>query len=202
MLPRAYYQHEIVDAAAIPDLLSAAMLYGRGVFTTVAIHDGQAFQWELHWQRLVRDAASIGLSLETYREQQVHDAVVAVSRENALADGRVRISCFDAAAGWVGTGASILGAEMLITAGEFRQLPDRLRVCLSPYRVNSRSPLAGIKSCNYLENLLAFEAARAGGSDEGIRLNDRSHITSACMANRFVDRLSGRNDTQFCHGKF
>ena len=47
------------------------------------------------------------------------------------------------------------------------------------------SPLAGVKSCNYLENLLAFDDARKRGFDEALRLNERGEIASACMANIF-----------------
>ena len=32
--------------------VSSAMLYGRGVFTTVAIYNGKPFLWPEHWQRL------------------------------------------------------------------------------------------------------------------------------------------------------
>jgi branched-subunit amino acid aminotransferase/4-amino-4-deoxychorismate lyase len=56
---------------------------------------------------------------------------------------------------------------------------------ISPFAVNSRSPLAGVKSCSYLENLMAIEGAKACGFDEAIRLNERGEITSACMANLF-----------------
>jgi branched-subunit amino acid aminotransferase/4-amino-4-deoxychorismate lyase len=42
-----------------------------------------------------------------------------------------------------------------------------------------------VKSCNYLENLLAKDQAKLRGFDEAIRINERSEVTSACMANLF-----------------
>jgi branched-subunit amino acid aminotransferase/4-amino-4-deoxychorismate lyase len=74
---------------------------------------------------------------------------------------------------------------LLITTGGFRPVPPRLRLNLSPYTINSLSPLAGVKSCNYLENLLAYEDAKSNGYDESVRLNERGEITSGCMSNIF-----------------
>ena len=53
------------------------------------------------------------------------------------------------------------------------------------YLINSTSPLAGIKSCNYLEKILALDEARNRGFDEAVCLNERGEIVSACMANLF-----------------
>jgi branched-subunit amino acid aminotransferase/4-amino-4-deoxychorismate lyase len=185
MLTRVFYRNEIIETAAAAHLLTSATLYGRGIFTTVAIHDGRPFQWDLHWLRLRRDAATVGLNIDGCNGPDVLTAVMDVASANDLENGRVRISFLDTSAGWVGTATRDSPAEMVITASEFRSVPERLRLCISQYWVNSRSPLAGVKSCNYLDNLLAYEAARAAGCDEAIRLNERSSITSACMANVF-----------------
>ena len=40
--------------------VSSAALYGKGVFTTVAIKDKKAFLWEKHWRRLNDNAEKIG----------------------------------------------------------------------------------------------------------------------------------------------
>ncbi len=45
--------------------------------------------------------------------------------------------------------------------------------------------LAGVKSVNYLEQVLAWEEARGRGFDEGVRLNERGEVVSAAMANIF-----------------
>jgi branched-chain amino acid aminotransferase/4-amino-4-deoxychorismate lyase len=52
-------------------------------------------------------------------------------------------------------------------------------------QVSKDSPLNNIKSCNYLERILALEAASASGFDEAVRINEDSEIVSACMANIF-----------------
>ncbi|MEP6788123.1 MAG: aminotransferase class IV, partial [Acidobacteriota bacterium] len=45
--------------------------------------------------------------------------------------------------------------------------------------------LAGVKSCNYLEKIIALDEAKARGFDEVIQVNERGFITSAVMANVF-----------------
>jgi branched-subunit amino acid aminotransferase/4-amino-4-deoxychorismate lyase len=75
--------------------------------------------------------------------------------------------------------------SVLILTGDNRSQPDSLRVTTSPFPVNSYSPLAGVKSCNYLENMLALNEARKRGFDEAIRVNEKGEVTTACMANLF-----------------
>jgi 4-amino-4-deoxychorismate lyase len=69
--------------------------------------------------------------------------------------------------------------------GEFRPIPDHFHITLSPHLINSTSPLAGLKSCNYLEHMMAFDETKSRGFDEAVRLNERGEVTSACMANVF-----------------
>jgi branched-subunit amino acid aminotransferase/4-amino-4-deoxychorismate lyase len=64
-------------------------------------------------------------------------------------------------------------------------VPADFRLTISPHHVNSASPLAGVKSCNYLEKQVALDEAKARGFDEAVQLNERGQIASVCMANIF-----------------
>ena len=58
-----YLNKSMVDAAkARVAPVSSAMLYGRGVFTTVAIYNGQPFLWPQHWERLNEHAKKLKIS--------------------------------------------------------------------------------------------------------------------------------------------
>jgi branched-chain amino acid aminotransferase len=176
---------KLLGAADNGDLLSGALMYGRGVFTTVAIYNGIPFLWDKHWGRLSIHARSAGVSLADHGEASTRSALEELLAADHIVDGRARITFFDESPAQAWGGDSEQKTSLLITTGEFRRVPTNFRLTLSPYIVNSRSPLAGIKSCNYLENLLAYEKAAQGGFDEAVRLNDRGEITSACMANIF-----------------
>jgi branched-subunit amino acid aminotransferase/4-amino-4-deoxychorismate lyase len=181
------FNHRIVSAndAKISALASAA-LYGSGVFTTVAVYHRKPFQWEKHWQRLTENAGQINLRLpDEFNAEAVYSSLLELVEENNLTGGRARITFFDEAASEIWTFENTRRASLLITTGDFRVASDEFRLTLSPYRLNSKSPLAGVKSCNYLENLLALEEAKSRRFDEAIRLNERGEMASAAMANLF-----------------
>jgi branched-subunit amino acid aminotransferase/4-amino-4-deoxychorismate lyase len=169
--------------ANVPALSSAA-LYGWGIFTSLAIYDGHPFLWEKHWGRLRQYAEAVGIDISQVLERDVYLDLLAVIYANKLADARARITFFDNSAGFWNCAASDQTNVMIATA-DFRDLPDDFRLTVSPYRLNSSSALVGIKSCNYLENLLAWEKAKEAGFDEAARLNERGEVTSGCIANIF-----------------
>lgn len=165
--------------------VSTAALYGKGVFTTIAINDGKPFLWDKHWQRLQGDAAKVGLHMWEYPESPVSTALAGLIEKNKVERGRARITFFDERGGDAWPADTGRETTLLIKTGDPRPAPENLRLTVSPYPLNSRSPLAGIKSCSYLENLLALDEARGRGFDEAVRLNERGEIASACMANIF-----------------
>jgi branched-subunit amino acid aminotransferase/4-amino-4-deoxychorismate lyase len=118
-------------------------------------------------------------------EAAVYDSANELVANNNVVNGRVRITLFDESPTKLWGADERAGTTLLVVTGEFRTRPDTLRLGISPYLINSTSPTAGIKSCNYLENLMAADEAKGRGFDEAIRLNERGEVTSACMANVF-----------------
>lgn len=173
---------------AVISAASAAALYGKGIFTTVAVFGGRPFLWEKHWQRLENDAAKFGIDLAEVSEQSILGSLGELIEANSLINGRARITLFDESAGGIWPFESEQKTSVLITTAEFRDRPASFKLTVSPYRMNSTSPLAGIKSCNYLENLLCLKEARTRGFHEAIRLNERGEVVSVCMANIFWER--------------
>jgi branched-chain amino acid aminotransferase len=165
--------------------VSSAALYGKGVFTSLGIYNSKPFLWEKHWRRLRENAAQIGIDLGDFNEKTVRNALCELVLLNNLKMGRARLTFFDEAAGKIWNLGSNHKTSLLITTADFQKTSDEFRLTVSPFPVNSKSPLAGIKSCNYLENLLAFEEAKKGGFDESVRLNEKGEIASASMANIF-----------------
>ncbi len=165
--------------------LSVAAFYGKGVFTTLMIVDRQPFFWDKHWRRLTDSAARVGIDLSGHSNDATQAALIDLIRHNNVSDGGARVTFFDETAKGVWAHDATGKTSLLIVIGDIRPVPEELRLDVSPYPVNSRSPLAGVKSCNYLENLIAFDTAKQRGFNEAIRLNERGEITSACMANVF-----------------
>lgn len=163
-----------------------ASLYGSGVFTTIAIKNGLPFLWERHWARLRSNAAAVGIELEGYRSEDVLAELQRQVERAGLDAGKARITFSDARASdlWPGSEPAA-PTRMSIVVAERREMPRDLRLGISPFPVNSRSPLGGIKSCNYLEPVLSLEDAKKRGFHEAVRLNERGIVTGACMANVF-----------------
>lgn len=168
--------------------VSAAALYGAGVFTTVAVHDSVPFLWEKHWRRLTENAARVGINFDGFSEKTIGDALFEIIEKNRLERGRARLTFFDELASAVWQTAAPLKTNFLIQTAELRVVAENFRLTVSPFRVNTQSPLVGVKSCNYLENILALRAAKAKGFDEAIRLNERGEVVSACLANVFWNK--------------
>ena len=42
---------------------SAFLLYGKGIFTTIAISQGKPLLWEKHWRRLMDNASKLAIDL-------------------------------------------------------------------------------------------------------------------------------------------
>ncbi len=164
---------------------TASALYGKGIFTTVAIRDGQPFLWQKHWRRLHNNAKTVGINLSEHSEQDVSDQLTVSIKNNGIINGRARLTFSDESPSPIWTTESSAKTSLHIITGELRPLPDEFRLTLSPFTVNSRSPLAGVKSCNYLENLLAVEEAKKRGFHEAVRVNELGFITGGCMSNVF-----------------
>lgn len=182
----AVFNCQIVSAKnAFLDAVSPAAFYGKGIFTTIAIYDSQPFLWAKHWQRIVGNAEKIGIDLSEFPPAKVRESLFKVIAENKITDGRARLTFFDESSISIWQTERKSRTSLLINTTDFRAISENLRLTVSPHRVNSTSPLAGVKSCNYLENISALEAAAKRGFDEAIRLNERGEIVSACLANVF-----------------
>ena len=162
------------------------MLYGSGVFTTAAIFENKPFRWSSHWQRLSANAARLGIDVSAYDESPVLQIIEKAAIENNISDGKARITFYDerAASLWSSdSGDVVTSLDVLI--GKRQSGAAKFLLTTSPYSLNSRSPLAGIKSCNYLENILTLDEAKGRGFHEAVRMNENGHVTSAAMANIF-----------------
>lgn len=165
--------------------ISGAALYGKGIFSTLAVHDRKPFLWEKHWRRLERNSGGVGLDLSGFNEDETRNALIELINANGVTEGRARISFVDESPSDLWPYRSSLKTSLLITTADFQPQPENLRLTISRHRINSRSPLAGIKSCNNLEKLLARDEVKVRGFDEAVQLSERGEIASACMANVF-----------------
>lgn len=168
--------------------VSSAMLYGRGVFTTLAIYNGHPFLWSKHWQRLTTHAGKLDIDHSGCTEKSVGDALKKLIAVNQVSDGRARVILL-ARSGrdlWKTKVPGGKKTDLLIMTGDPPNAPPNgFSLAVSPFRINIFSPLTGIKSLNYLQNVLAWEEAQSRDFDEAVVLNERGEIASATTSNIF-----------------
>lgn len=180
-----YHNDRIIaatDSRIEPTL--AGLLYGWGVFTTLRIYDGAAFAFEHHWERLARHAEKARVTVPLDLEKAKR-AVAELVAANSVREGRARITILKGSAGsWRVTQGG--EAEILIfTSSETSPPAKEIAITISPLRVLSTAPFAGVKRTAMLENLLALDEARSRGFSEAVMLNERGEMVSATAANIF-----------------
>lgn len=131
------------------------------------------------------NAAATGIDLSAYDAVTVAESLSELLEQNNSVNGRARITFFDESPGPIWSVGTDRKTGLSIITGDLRPVPKEFRLTVSPYLLNSTSPLAGVKSCNYLENILAMNEAKGRGFHEGVRVNERGEITSGCMSNVF-----------------
>jgi branched-subunit amino acid aminotransferase/4-amino-4-deoxychorismate lyase len=189
MHPVIYLNKSMVEATkARVAPVSSAMLYGRGVFTTLAIYNSQPYLWSKHWQRLTAHAKKLDVDYTGCTEKGVGDALRKLIAVNQVKEGRARVIML-ARSGrdfWKMKTPGARKTDLLIMTGESQKVsPNGLSLAVSPYRANTFSPLSGIKSLNYLDHVLSWEEAQSRDFDEAVVLNERGEIVSATTANLF-----------------
>lgn len=208
MHTRIILNNRLVESAKarLPPVTSA-MLHGRGVFTTLAVYNGRPFLWDAHWERLTEHAERAGVDCDFDKEDSA-DALARLIEANGVERGRARITLlarelhglwrtkhasvdpsatgddsFETAGDSTDTG---IRSDILMMTGDASTFSgDTLALTVSPYRANTLSPLAGVKSTGYLEHILSWEEARARDFDEALVLNERGEVVSATLANIF-----------------
>src|SRR5215472_8917649 len=148
--------------------VSAAMLYGRGVFTTVAIYQGKPFLWSEHWHRLTAHARRLNISCEECDEKRVGIALQKLISVNQVRNGRARVILLGRSSRhvWQARPPGPRKTDLLIMTGDPQTVSQSgVSLAVSPYHFNTFSPLAGIKSLNYLDHVLSWEEAHARDFD-------------------------------------
>jgi branched-chain amino acid aminotransferase len=156
---------------------------GRGAFETIAAYRGRPFLLGEHLGRLREGAAT--LSLACPPDGVLVEGMALALEANGLLDAekvRLRVTLSSPADG---------SESWWIEATEVPTRPGRARVVAVPWIRNERSALAGRKTVNYGENLVALDYARVRGGDEALFGNGSGEVCEGAWSNVFL-RAAGR----------
>ena len=164
--------------------LDRGFTLGDGLFETLRVAGGTVLRVEAHLARLAAGARVLGLPLPAL---DLAAALTTTAEANAITDGALRLTVSRG----VGPRGVLPPAEpaptLVITAAPLPPpaAPARL-VIVERTRRNEFSPLAQVKSLNYLDNILARQEAAARGADDGVLLNTREGVAETSIANLFA----------------
>lgn len=189
-----YLDGELVprDQARV-SVFDHGLLYGDGVFEGIRVYDGRIFRLDEHIKRLERSARAILLDLPLSHEELIA-ATVETCRANSVEDGYIRLV--------VTRGVGDLGLDprscpkptVFIIAGDIQLYPEELYerglslITCSTRRNSPASLDPGIKSLNYLNNILAKIECIHADASEGIMLTQAGLVSECTGDNIFVVR--------------
>lgn len=176
----AWWNGSLVETAEIRlDPGDAGFLFGDGLFETLRCDDGTVRDAAAHLDRLLAGLRQLKMELPEGRKD-LEEALIAVAREAPRPTARLRLTVTRGTAG---------GPSRLLTAEE-AQLPGEedyargVAVRLLPqYRIDSESPLAGLKSSSYQAHRLALAYARSQGAWEALLINEAGLLAEGSRSN-------------------
>jgi len=182
-----YYEE---DDAKI-SVLDHGFLYGDGVFEGIRAYNGKVFRLQEHIDRLYNSARAILLDIPLKKEEMMEN-ILNCLRKNNLNDAYIRVVVTRGKGDLGMDPSSCKRASIVIIAKEWGALYGDLydkglnAVTVSIRRNSYESMPPGIKSLNYLNNILAKVEAKIKGGDEAIILDINGNIAEGSGDNIFI----------------
>ena len=175
----------ITTNAARIDPTDRGFTLGDGLFESIAVRGGQVRRLAQHFDRLQNGVEILGLTLPAADE--LSNALEQVRSANDVKDGVLRLTLSRGAALRGLVPATCAEPTLLITVdASVIDLSPITAITATVTRRNEHSPLAQIKTINYLDNILARREAVEKGADEAILLNTAGRLAEATVANLFM----------------
>lgn len=179
-----------VEAARI-DPRDRGLLLGDGLFETMRAVGGRVPLLDRHLRRLRAGAALLGIG-PVAGDAAIAAACADLLRANGLADAALRLTLTR------GPGprgllppAESMPVILLAAFPPPAPPPPATAILATLTRRNEHSPLAGLKSLAYLDQLLALREARAAGADDALLRNTAGRLACATAANLFLVMAGG-----------
>lgn len=195
----AFYEHRLGAICREPRLLLIPLddhlvHRGDGVFETLRFEDGRIYQLDEHLARLGRSCAAIGLtppeSLPAIRER-----ILEVCRAAGEPHGHVFLLVGRGPGGFTLDPRECPQPSLYLVVRRFSPKPEAFwERGVSAWRVSIPAKpawMAGIKSVNYLPNVLMKMEATAHGADYPLCFDDTGHLAEGATENAVLVDGSG-----------
>lgn len=187
-------------ASAIP-ADDRGLLYGDGLFETVAFHRGRSVLWPLHMERLAEGCRRLGLPMPD--PDRLHEEALEVIGGEAHAAVRITLTRGSGGRAYrppTEAEPNRIVAARALPADLERQRSDGIAMITAPFRLPTQAllhvpateagvdPLAGMKHLNRLPQVLIGAACRDAGVEEALVLDQANRLVEALAGNLVIER--------------
>lgn len=172
------------DEAAV-GAFDRGFLYGDGIYETIRVYEGKPFVLDAHLARMARGCEVIGLTFPG--AEKLESDALSVLRANGRGDAYLRITITRGATGshWFATESPSPTVFIMTKAYKPSDFGEGLRLMVSSFRSDERSPLSGLKVIGILPKIVARTEAVRGGHDDALLLDTGGRVSEATSSNAF-----------------
>ncbi|MCX5678840.1 MAG: aminodeoxychorismate lyase [Candidatus Omnitrophica bacterium] len=178
-----------MDKARV-SIFDRGFMYGDGVFESMRSYAGVVSKIDEHLGRLARSLKTTGIK-SPYSNSYLKKEIYRLLGVNNLKNAYIRLTITRGEGRFGVEHKDVFKPSVVIIAKEFDRYPDwmfekGISAHIVSTRQNDLSPLAGVKSLNYLNYIMARFEAKKSGCEEAIILNTKGRIVEAVTSNIFI----------------
>jgi branched-chain amino acid aminotransferase len=182
------------DEAKI-SVFDRSFVYGDGIFEGLQAVNGGVFQLEAHIDRLYRSARYLGFEIPIGRAEMI-EGILETARRNKLREGYLR-PIVSRGVGPIGVRHTMtLAPGNVVIVAQHELAGDRAEIFAKGERAHVASQRrippdcldSRAKTCNYINNIMAFIEAKRAGADTAIMLDMQGYVAEGYGTNIFAVR--------------
>lgn len=176
-MDRIYLNNRLLDGNQVTQqVLSRGFAFGYGVFETIKFIDAGPCFFSQHLGRLGEAAKAAGLAV-SLDQSELRRQACHLFEINEVEAGVFKIAIF--------AGTEAPQVTLFLRDGRLPEAAAAIRLTQSTVRKASSAFTSRHKTLNYMESVMALDAAKREGFDECVFRNELGHLTEASMANLF-----------------
>lgn len=167
-------------------------IYGDGVFEGLQVVNGTVFLLREHIERLFNSARYLGFQIPLNFDA-VCEVILETARRNDLRNGYMR-PIVTRGTGPLGIrNMDVLSSPTVVVMAQYESIEERSNAwdrgitaqIVSVRRIPPECLDSRAKTCNYLNNIMAYLEAKAAGADTAIMLDCDGYVAEAYASNLF-----------------
>ncbi|QJR11122.1 Aminodeoxychorismate lyase [Usitatibacter rugosus] len=172
-------------AASTVTVLDRGLAFGDGIFRTLEVRAGRALNWDRHFRRLAHDCQALDIPVPD--EAVLRSEIARVAPREAV----VKITVTRGTSGRGYSKPTETVARRIVAAFDPPEYPaelarDGIRVRRCDLVLSEQPRLAGVKTLNRLENVLARSEWFDASIREGLLCDREGRLVEATMSNVFL----------------